>query len=492
MSLTFWVAIIGMVGIAVVAIRGRSKPHTDLAEWTVGKRNYGTLTMWFLQAGEAFTTFTFLGVAGIAFSAGAASSYAIPYIPLGYIGLFFIGPIVWRYAKDRSYITQADFFADRYQSPWLGKIVAICGVVFLLPYLQLQITGLGLIVKLVTGNATSGVISMVVATVLTVVFVLWAGIHGLARTAYIKDALMIGAMALLIIVIPLHYAGGISHVFESVAAMDEKLLTIQAGEYSQMWWLSSMLISAIGSAFLTLPHLWPPMLAAKSARVIRSNNVYLSLYQVVIIFPLFIGFTALLVLPRDAASNSVLLTLAREALPDWVTGLVAVAAASAAMIPAAALCIGISTLVSHNLVRTKSMRTKLRINHFVVVIAASLALVLGILRPDLLANLLLLTFAGLSQLAPGITAALPKQPIAQKASVLAGIVAGVAVVMLFTFTGLPHAEIDPGILGLAANVVVLMLTEAGLRATGRRPVAISTQPLRSIPEATEHPQEESV
>lgn len=476
MNTTFWVTIVGIVALALVALRGKRQGRSDLAEWTVGKRNYGTFTMWFLQAGEGFTTFTFLGAAGIAFSAGAASSYAIPYIPLGYIGLFFIGPIIWRYAKRRSYITQADFFADRFNSPGLGKVVAVCGVVFLLPYLQLQITGLGLIVKLVTGDATSGTISMIVATVLTVVFVLWAGIHGIARTAYIKDALMIFAMALLVIVVPLHFAGGISKVFHRIGRMDASMLTIQSGTYSQVWWLTSMLISAIGTGFMTLPHLWPPLLASKSARVIRSNNVYLSLYQVVIIFPLFIGFTALLALPHDTPSNAALLTLTREALPDWLVGLVAIAAAAAAMVPAAALCIGISTLVSHNLVpKGTTMRSKLRVNNAIVVAAAGLALVLGIARPDLLANLLLLTFAGLSQLAPGILGGLPRTPILQKVSVLAGIVAGIGVVIVFTFTSIPHAQIDPGILGLVANVLVLVLVEAALRSAGHYPVPAPTE-----------------
>ncbi|WP_205787402.1 sodium:solute symporter family protein [Specibacter cremeus] len=467
MNVTFVVAVVGMLAIAIIALRGRKKAPTDLAEWTVGDRNFGTLTMWFLQAGDGFTTFTFLGVAGIAFASGAASSYAIPYIPLGYVGLFFIGPVIWQYAKKRNYITQADFFADRYRSPLLGKIVALCGVVFLLPYLQLQITGLGLIVRLVTGNASSGVASMVIATVLTVIFVVWAGIRGIARVAYVKDALMIGAMAVLVIAIPVHYAGGLGSVFTKVAAMDQSLLTVNPGKFDTTWWLTSMLISAIGSGFLTLPHLWPPILASKSARVIRSNNVYLSLYQVVIIFPVLIGFTGLLVLSKGTPSNGVLLTLADGALPGWVMGLIAVAAASAAMVPAGAICIGISTLVSNNLLKTDNVRLKLRVNHLIVVAAAGLSLVLGISRPDLLANLLLLTFGGLSQLAPGITCALWRKPLASKYAVLAGIVAGVAVVAVFAFANLDLFHIDSGIIGLVANVVVLAAVESVIRGVAR-------------------------
>ena len=48
--------------------------------------------------------------------------------------------------------------------------------------------------RLVTGNASSAVLSMVLATVLTAAFVLWSGIRGVANTAYLKDVFMIIAL----------------------------------------------------------------------------------------------------------------------------------------------------------------------------------------------------------------------------------------------------------------------------------------------------------
>src|SRR5205085_5082757 len=132
--------------------------------------------MWFLQAGEVFTTFTFLGMAGLAFSGGVAAMYALPYIPIAYVVLFFLSRRMWSLGRERGYLTQGDFLQDRYDSKLLGTLSAVLGVVFVLPYLQLQITGLGLIVKLVTGDATSSTASMVVGCLLVVAFVLWAGL----------------------------------------------------------------------------------------------------------------------------------------------------------------------------------------------------------------------------------------------------------------------------------------------------------------------------
>ncbi|WP_406282005.1 sodium:solute symporter [Embleya sp. NBC_00896] len=299
MTVTFAVALVGMLLIAALGFLGRRGKSNDLTEWTVGERNFGALTTWFLQAGEAFTTFTFLGVAGIAFGGGVAATYAIPYIPLSYIGTFFIAPILWRLARDRDYITQADYFEDRYKSKTMGFVVAVMGVVFLLPYLQLQITGLGAIVSLVTGKENAGDTSMIVATVLTVAFVLWSGIRGVAKTAYLKDFLMILAMIVLIVAIPAHYAGGVGDVFDKIGAARPELLTVHSdGPNDKIWWVTSIVVSALGSAFMTLPHLWPATLSARNEDVLRKNAIWLPLYQIVIILPIVIGFTGALALDK--------------------------------------------------------------------------------------------------------------------------------------------------------------------------------------------------
>jgi SSS family solute:Na+ symporter len=189
MSVTLVVSIMGMIVIAAIGFLGRRRPAADLAEWSVAGRHFGAVTMWFLQAGETFTTFTFLGMAGLAFSGGAAASYSLPYVPLACVIYYFIGPRLWRLGREHGYLTQADFFEERYGSRGLGVIIAVFAVVFMLPYLQLQITGLGLIIKLVTHDASSGVWGEIVGTVLTAAFVLWAGIRGTAATSYLKDVL---------------------------------------------------------------------------------------------------------------------------------------------------------------------------------------------------------------------------------------------------------------------------------------------------------------
>jgi solute:Na+ symporter, SSS family len=67
----------------------------------------------------------------------------------------------------------------------------------------------------------------------------------------------------------------------------------------------------------------------------RRNDVWLPIYQLVIILPVIIGFVGVLALPKGTPSNDILLTLAAGALPGWLTHVIAVAAAASGIVPAA-------------------------------------------------------------------------------------------------------------------------------------------------------------
>ena len=348
MSVVLAVSLLGMCALALCGFLGRTGRSTDLAEWAVGRRNFGTAAMWFLQAGEVFTTFSFLGVAGVAYSGGNAATYAVVYLAIAFLLLYFVQPRLWRLGKEHGYLTQADYFTDRYRSPLFGKVVAVIGLIFLLPYIQLQLTGLGMVVGLVTGSTASGRLSMVLASVLTAAFVLWSGIRGLKNSAYFKDVLTVGVMAVLAVVVPLHYVGGgVGEVFRRVHEVQPQMLTVHGGAQDQVWWTTSVLVSAIAGGMMATPHHWPPLMAAGSPRAIRTNNVFMPLYQVALMIPIMVGLTGV-VARVEGDGDGVLLTLAQGALPDWATGLVVVAAAASAMVPAGAMCIGISTLVAQN------------------------------------------------------------------------------------------------------------------------------------------------
>src|SRR5579859_1419066 len=67
----------------------------DLEQWAVGGRGFGILLIWLLMAGEVYTTFSFLGASGWAYSRGGPALYILGYLSLAYVVSFYILPQLW-------------------------------------------------------------------------------------------------------------------------------------------------------------------------------------------------------------------------------------------------------------------------------------------------------------------------------------------------------------------------------------------------------------
>src|SRR6266568_1721296 len=69
MSIVLIFVVFGIAIIAGFGFLGRNTTATsDLGEWAVGGRRLGTAATWLLQAGESFTTFTFVGLVALSFA----------------------------------------------------------------------------------------------------------------------------------------------------------------------------------------------------------------------------------------------------------------------------------------------------------------------------------------------------------------------------------------------------------------------------------------
>src|SRR5215510_735101 len=130
--------------LGLLARRGRTM---NLEQWTVGGRGFGSLFVFLLMAGEIYTTFTFLGGSGWAYGRGAPAFYILCYGAIAYSISYFLLPVLWRYATRHRLHSQADFFVRKYGSPMLGILVSLVSVAAMIPYLVLQLKGLGLIVS---------------------------------------------------------------------------------------------------------------------------------------------------------------------------------------------------------------------------------------------------------------------------------------------------------------------------------------------------------
>ena len=452
----------------------------SLEQWTVGSRGFGTLLMFLLMAGEGYTTFSVLGASGWVYSRGGPALYIPAYIALGNVVAFFILPQIWEVGRRHQLHTQPDFFRVRYGSTYLAAFVALIGVVFMVPYLQLQITGLGIIVEVASFDGIGRTPAMAIAVALLTGFVLVSGVRAVAWVSVLKDILMVLAAVSVGIGVPNIYFGGIGPMFAALASTRPEHLVMPGAttELGHSWFISTVLLTAMG-AFMW-PHIFGTTFTAKSGDTLRRNAVVMPIYTLTLAFIFFAGFAAVAVLPGLPNGDLALLTMVRKTFPAWMLGAIGGAGALTAMVPAAILLLTASTLFAKNLYRplfAPSMTDDqvARLARKMVVVLSLASLYFATRSSATLVSLLLLGYAGISQFIPGVVLGL-YWPRVTRTGVSVGLAAGVACAALLILGRRdPFLGINAGFVALCVNFGVTIL--ASVIRPDTRPVTLPVNDL---------------
>ena len=451
-------AIVAVGSLAGFSARVRHK--MDLEQWTVGGRGFGTILVWLLMAGEIYTTFTFLGSSGWAYSRGGPVLYILGYQPLMYVVSFYVLPQVWEAGRRYNLQTLGDFFQSRYSRTYLSAFVALVGMVFLLPYVQLQLTGLGIIVEVASYGSIHRTPAILIAFAIVAGFVFVSGVRGVAWASVIKDFLLLFAALFIGIAIPHIYFGGIGGMFAALAhAKPEHLVMPGATKnLGHTWYLSSVLMTALG--FFMWPHNFAASFTARSGKILRRNAVFLPLYGITMPLMIFVGLTAVLIVPNLSNGDLALLTIVRRTFPAWFLGVIGGAGALTAMVPAAIQILAAATLFSKNICRPvlaprMTDRQVAALAKIMVLVLTSGALYLAIHSSVSLVSLLLMGYAGVAQFFPGIVLGLYSKKVSG-AGIFAGIVCAVVVVAFLILSKRdPWMGVNPGFVALCLNFAVV-------------------------------------
>lgn len=463
--------------IAMLGGRGRKVGHggSGLESWSVGGRSFGATLVFLLMAGEIYTTFTFLGASGYAYGKGAASYYILSYFPLAYVLSYWLLPAVWRYARERKLVSQASFFAAKYESRPLGLLVTLVGIVALVPYLVLQLKGLGIIMTTSSYGAVSPAVGMVLGALVISAFVIASGIHGPASIALIKDLLILAVVAFLGIYLPLEIAGGVGPMFRAVQTTHPGVLTFKPRGQSTAWFDSTVVLTACG--FFMWPHSFASIYAAKDERTLRRNAVVAPLYGLLLLFALFVGFAALLRVPGLTGKDIdlALFKVAIAELPPAVVGIIGAAGVLTALVPGSMMLMAASTTLARDVYplvrRTAADREVAVAAKIFVPCVAAVALYFAVSGGDTIVALLLMGYALVTQLFPALILSLSARRAFTGWGAFAGICVGVGVVIATTITkatlegvlpGLPDwiQDLNIGIVALGLNIAAALTVSA--------------------------------
>lgn len=364
--------VLGVTVLGFVASRWGSANLSNLDEWALGGRGFGTVVSWFLLGGDLYTAYTFIAVPALVYGKGALGFFAVAYATIAYPIALTILSRFYSIARERGYVTAADLVRDFFGDRWLEIAVAATGILASLPYIALQLDGMKTIFAQLGGPNNDGFIALVVAFVLLAAYTYTSGLRAPAMIAFVKDTLIYIAVIAAIIIIPARL-GGWQHIFAlSATALANKphkpgtaapALLLQPSQYLAYatWGLGSAL-----SLFI-YPHTITSTLAAKSRAVIRRNMALLPVYSLLLGFLALLGFCALAAGYTTKDNNNVVPMLITQFFPDWFAGVCKAAIVIGALVPAAIMAIGSANLVASNIansfsvdrVQRSAQRTKL-------------------------------------------------------------------------------------------------------------------------------------
>ncbi len=478
MNAALWLIALAAAVALLLGLAARSGKTMGAEQWAVGGRGFGWIFVFLLLAGEIYTTFTFLGASGFSYGLGAPAYYIIAYGSLAYVLAYFLLPPIWRYARAHGLHSQPDFFTHRYDSRTLGALVSIVDLIALVPYLVLQLTGLGIIVTAAGYGAVPKDVAIWIGAAIVTVYVMVSGIHGAAWTSVLKDILILAVVLFLGLYLPFHLYGGIGPMFEKIDAAKPGFLIFAASGQSVAWFVSTVLLTALG--FFMWPHSFAACYTAKDERVFRRNAIILPIYQLVLLFVFFVGFAAVLQVPglTGGETNLVLFKLVTQQFSPAVVGIIGAAGVFTALVPGSLIAMTAAMLLAKNLIGLvrpdATGDDHVGLAKCLVPLIMLVAVYFTLTGNATIVSMLLLGYSYVTQLLPAVIAGLmPRKPVTA-AGAFAGILAGVVVTTVLTFThttmgslfpGLPEAirDLNVGIIALAANVVVMVAVSAVTR-----------------------------
>ena len=470
-----------LIVVAVGFLAGSNKAsRTSIEQWSVGGRSFGSLLTWFLMGADIYTAYTFLGLTGYGYSLGAAAFFAVPYVVMAYPLAYFFLPKLWTFAAKHNLTSLADYARERFQSRAIGVLVALTGIVFLIPYIDLQLAGITGVVQVAGQHIFSNVhlvgnIALVVSFLLVALYTFFSGMRAPAWTAVIKDFLVWIVMTTMVISIPIILFGSWGNMWHVAVTRYPEMMTLHPGAHDEFWFMASAMISAL--ALFMWPHGAAGALSSKSADALRKNAVVLPFYNILLFFVTFLGIIAYMVLPHSHAtgySNLILLYLIQYTYHNqFLEGIMYATVALASLVPASIMVIAASNLFASNVLKDWLMPNMtsygriLTARSFVFVMTI-LALIFGILFPNQLISLQLEGVSGMVQILPIILFGLFWKRVSPIALIV-GLLGGIAMVFINHFAlQLPGYD---GLWGLIVNIILFLILNPMLSTDANKSLA---------------------
>ena len=398
-----------LVLVLVVGLWGQRLFRGTGEDYFVASRTIGPFVLLMTLFGTHMTAFSLLGASGEAYHRGVgvfslmASSSALV-VPAVFL---LVGTRLWKLGKRYGFLTQVEFFRERWQSESLALALFFLLVLFLVPYLLIGVMGGGLTFAEITdGQVPRWLGSLVICAVVSI-YVTAGGVRSTAWANTFQTLVFMGLGALTFVII-VRSLGGLGPALQSV---DPGLL--MHGERVPAAKLFSYTLIPLSVGMF--PHIFMHWLTARSEQAFRLPVVAYPLCVAVVWLPsVLLGVLGTAQVPglEGPAANSILLRMISMHAPEILVGLLGAGVFAAVMSSLDSQILSLSTLFTQDIARRTKLgralgeRLQIRIGRIFVVSMLVLVYFISLVADRSIFKLGVWSFTGFASLFPLVVAAL--------------------------------------------------------------------------------------
>ncbi len=436
-------------------------------DYFVATRSIGPFVLLMTLFGTHMTAFSLLGASGEAYGRGigvfalmaSSSALVVPAV------FFFFGPRLWALGKRFGYLTQVQFFRDRWGSDGVGLALFAVLVALLVPYLLIGVKGGGITLSQITDGQVPEWAGSLAMCLVVIGYVTLGGLRGTAWANTFQTLVFMGLGAITFAVI-LERSGGLAAVMARLAAERPELLV--RGDLVRP--LELLTYTAIPLSVGMFPHMFMHWLTARRAETFRLAVVAYPICVAIVWLPsVTLGVIGAAQVPGLAgpAANTVLVRMIALHAPGILAGLLAAGVFAAVMSSLDSQVLALSTMFTQDIVRhyglhdRMSDRLQVLSGRLFVVGIFAVTYVLSLVVDRSIFRLGVWSFSGFAALTPLAVAAL-----FWRRSTRAGAYASIAAVAVLWTWYVFRAWNEPGYTvggsGLMPVAVLLAVSAAAL------------------------------
>lgn len=235
-------------------------------DFFLANRSLGTIVLVMTTGASYFSTWTLLGSIGNYYRDGV---WFVAFAAWAIVHAMFIwqfGSRIWYLGRKYNFITPGDMMEKYYKSPALKLLFALVGMVGLIPYMLIQITGGALSLSSLTDGSIPYWIGILIMGVFVGIIVTASGGRGAAWSDTFMG-IFFGILLFLITIIFITNSGGYD-AFKNLQSSAPQVLT-NRGDF----WGIIETAAGLVLGFWIMPHMWQKFYSAESPTTLAKTSI---------------------------------------------------------------------------------------------------------------------------------------------------------------------------------------------------------------------------